>query len=106
MRKRVGNVVLGLIALMLAALVCFASFAPFTPAVFLAPIMLLATVMFTLVTHVRVAVASGYWCLATILASPIIVDAPGWLLLGMFLTGIVLSLAMLVNYWRATRFDP
>ncbi len=105
-RHRIGNLVLGSIALILAALVCFASFAPFTPAVFLTPIMLLAAGLFTLFKHVRVAVASGFWCLATVLASPIIVDAAGWLIAGMFLTGIMLSLCMLVDYWHATRFDP
>jgi len=97
---------LGCIGHALAALVCFASFAPFTPAVFLTPIILAAALGFALLKRVRVAVASVCWSLATVVASPIFFDAPAWLIVGAFLTGVFLGLCLLVDYWRAARFDP
>ena len=104
-RNRIANVVLGSIALIMAALVCIASFAPFTPAVFLAPIMLAAALWYALLKHVRVAVASLCWSLATVVASPMF-DFPWWLIASAFLTALSIGPWLLVDYWRATRSDP
>ena len=89
------------VALVLAVLAYVPSIAPFTPAVLICYLTLPLALVFAWATP-RLAVATVYWSVATLVVSPMYFNVPGWLaLLGMPLGGLALGLALFVHYRRA-----
>ena len=66
------------VALVLAVLAYVPSLAPFTPAVLICFLTLPLALVFAWATP-RLAVAAVYWSVATLVASPMFFNVPGWL---------------------------
>ena len=91
------------IALVLAVLAWLPSLAPFTPAV-LVTFITLPVGLACIGASPRVAITTVYWSAATLVASPMFLDAPGALIVSTLLGGIALSAALSLDYWRKRRF--
>ena len=87
------------IALFVAVLAWLPSFALFTPAVFVCFITLPVGLAFARAAP-RLAIATVYWSVATLVASPLIVDAPDWLMLTVPIGGLALGVGLPLDYWR------
>ena len=48
----------------------------------------------------RLAIATVYWSVATLVASPLIIDAPDWLMLAVLMGGLALGVGLPLDYWR------
>ena len=94
-----GHVELCWIALVLAVLAWLPSFALFTPAVFVCFITLPVGLVYARAAP-RLAIATVYWSVATLVASPLIIDAPNWLMLAVLMGGLALGVGLPLDYWR------
>ncbi len=86
-------------ALVLAMLAWLPSLAPFTPAV-LVTFITLPVGLACISATPRLAIATVYWSVATLVASPMFFDAPGELILSTLLGGMALGAGLSLDYWR------
>ncbi len=86
------------IVLVLAVLAWIPSFALFTPAVFVGFITLPVGLAY-LQAAPRLAIATVYWSVATLVASPLS-GAPDYLILATLLGGLALGVVLPLAYWR------
>ena len=98
--KRISRFV-GVLALLMAIISFVLGSAPFTPALFLAPLALGLGLVSAYLGYGRLAVVTGYWALAAVLSGPL---ARMWqlridgLLLVLVILGILLSAALFTSY--------